>query len=96
VRPLRTGLDRILRSLDPDHEVHTALHRNWRDVAGPELADHVELGSFDDGVMRLVADHGTWAARARYAGPAILDRANGMLGREAVRGIVVAVRPPRG
>ena len=96
MRPLRAGLDRILRSLDARVDVLADLHRRWAEVTGPDLAGHLELAGLYDGTLRVVAEHSTWAARARFEGPAIVERANRTVGEGTVGAITVMVRSPRG
>jgi hypothetical protein len=92
---LRAGLDTILRSLDTSTDELADLHGRWADIAGSDLAGHLELAGLQDGTLRVVADHGTWAARARFEGPAIAERANRAVGPGTVAGVVVTVRGRR-
>lgn len=54
--------------------------QEWPSIVGPELADHVAPGEFDDGRLVLQADSTAWATQVTLLLPGIqqaLDRALG-------------------
>lgn len=54
--------------------------QDWPSIVGPELADHVTPGEFDDGRLVLQADSTAWATQVKLLLPGIqqaLDRALG-------------------
>jgi predicted nucleic acid-binding Zn ribbon protein len=68
----------------------------WRDIVGPQIADHAEPSSLKDGVLRVRADSPAWATEIGYMGATIASAANREAGRQMVLRVVVwtGPRPP--
>lgn len=75
-----------------------AVLARWGEIAGGQLAAHVEPSGFDadSGLLSLRADSTTWATQVRALSPQLLVRLDEALGVGAVRQIEVSgPRPPR-
>ena len=70
------------------------LWRRWREIVGPEIADHAEPTSLKEGVLRVRADSAAWATEIGYLGPEIARRANAMASSNLVREVRVWNGPP--
>ena len=62
---------------------------NWADFVGPEVAEHVQVQTFDDGVLVLRADSTAWATQVRLLSATLLRRLADTLGEDVVRTITV-------
>lgn len=69
----------------------TGLAFNWVQIVGPELADHLTLGEFDEetGRLRVQASSTAWATQVRMLVPVILARIAEEIGEGLVRELVV-------
>jgi hypothetical protein len=68
--------------------------RRWRDVVGPQIADHAEPTSLRRGVLRVRADSPAWATEIGYLGGDIRARVNEAAGRALVAEVRVWTGPP--
>lgn len=87
-RPIGQGVERFLAGLGaPPPEVTRDVATGWVDIVGAELARVTSPGSLRDGVLVVtttepaVADHLKWSERK------VVERANQVLGSEAVRSL---------
>lgn len=64
---------------------------SWREIAGEQLADHLDPVSYqpESGLLILQADATAWATQTRLMIPALLDRIDTQLGCGIVRQIEV-------
>ena len=69
----------------------TGLAFNWVEIVGPELANHLTLGDFDEesGLLRVTASSTAWATQVRMLVPVILARIAEEIGDGVVRELVV-------
>lgn len=68
----------------------------WEDIAGPELAAHVNAESFQEGVLLLRADSTAWATQMRLLLPTVRRAIDAAVGRGVVADIrIVGPEPPR-
>ena len=65
--------------------VHTA----WAEIAGEELARHVEPVRLAGGVLVVRVSSPAWATQVSYLAPQLLARANEVLGEGEVRTVTV-------
>jgi len=64
--PLGSAVDRLIRDRGWSAEASAAsLTTRWAEIVGPELADHVQPESFEDGVLVLRAESTSWATQVR-------------------------------
>lgn len=61
----------------------------WDDIAGPDLAAHVQAASFEAGVLTLQADSTSWATQLRLLLPTLRAKIDAEVGRGVVADIVV-------
>lgn len=61
----------------------------WPQIVGPELADHTEPQTFEDGVLVVAADSTAWAAQLRLLAATLVKRLNEELGHGTVRRVKV-------
>jgi hypothetical protein len=87
-RPIGQGVERFLAALGaPPPKVTTDIATCWVDIVGAQLARVTTPGSLRDGVLVVtttepaVADHLNWSERT------VVDRANQILGTEAIRAL---------
>jgi predicted nucleic acid-binding Zn ribbon protein len=70
------------------------VHQAWAEIAGEELARHVEPVRLAGGVLVVRAESPAWATQVSYLAPQLLQRANEVLGAGEVRTVTVqAARP---
>jgi predicted nucleic acid-binding Zn ribbon protein len=81
--------------LDDRLEERTAMLR-WREIVGPEVAEHARPVDLQDGVLVLEADHGAWRQELSMLVPVIIDRFNELCGAGTVATISWRERPARG
>lgn len=77
----------------PDAPATGVIWSKWRDIVGPQIADHAEPSSLKDGVLRVRADSPTWATEIGYMGSTIASAANRVAGRDMVQRVVVWTGP---
>ena len=65
------------------------IHAVWSEIAGEELARHVQPVRLAGGVLVLRAESPAWATEVGYLSPQLLQRANEVLGAEEVRRVTV-------
>jgi predicted nucleic acid-binding Zn ribbon protein len=61
----------------------------WPELVGPELAEHTEPQTFEDGILVVAADSNTWAAQLRLLSGPLVKRLNEELGHGTVRRVKV-------
>lgn len=87
------------RGWDSQTKVASVVGR-WADVAGPDLASHVEPDTFDEesGLLRLKAESTAWATQVKLLVPQLLIRLDAEIGTGTVRQIEVSgpAAPARG
>lgn len=66
------------------------VHEAWPEIAGEQLARHVEPVRLAGGVLVVRALSPAWATQVRYLAPQIVARANAVLGEGQVRTVTVA------
>lgn len=63
---LGSAVDRLIRDRGWSAEASAAgLTTRWAEIVGPELADHVQPESFEEGVLVLRAESTSWATQVR-------------------------------
>jgi predicted nucleic acid-binding Zn ribbon protein len=70
----------------------------WPQIVGPELAEHTEPQTFEDGILVVAADSNAWAAQLRLLSGTLVKRLNEELGHGTVQRVKVVgpVSAPRG
>jgi predicted nucleic acid-binding Zn ribbon protein len=61
----------------------------WPDLVGPELAEHTEPQTFEDGILVVAADSNAWAAQLRLLSGPLVKRLNEELGHGTVQRVKV-------
>lgn len=93
--PIKALLGDVGKRLGVQSALQTGtLWRRWREIVGPEIADHAEPSSLKEGVLRVRADSPAWATEIGYLGPEIARKANAMAGSTLVREVRVWNGPP--
>jgi predicted nucleic acid-binding Zn ribbon protein len=84
-------LDRLLsdRGWQVDVAVGSVLGR-WPQIVGPEIAEHVEPVSFENGVLTVRAASTAWATQMRLLTSVLLGRLEQEVGPGTVTAVVVA------
>lgn len=67
------------------------LRDHWSEVAGPAVAARSEPIRLARGELLVRAESSVWATELTLLGQVIADRARGVLGAEAIRGVRVIV-----
>lgn len=67
------------------------VHGKWREIAGDQLADHVEPVRLHGGVLVLRAESASWATQVRYLTGELQTRAESVLGPGQVTVVKVIV-----
>ena len=63
---LGSAVDRLIRDRGWTADASAAsLTTRWAEIVGPELADHVQPESFEEGVLVLRAESTSWATQVR-------------------------------
>ncbi|WP_433178936.1 DUF721 domain-containing protein [Actinoallomurus sp. CA-150999] len=61
----------------------------WPEIVGPELAEHTEPQTFEDGILVVAADSNAWAAQLRLLAATLVKRLNEELGHGSVQRVKV-------
>jgi predicted nucleic acid-binding Zn ribbon protein len=61
----------------------------WAEIVGPELAEHTEPRTFEDGILVVAADSNAWAAQLRLLSATLVKRLNEELGHGSVQRVKV-------
>jgi hypothetical protein len=80
----------------PAGDVLSTLDSRWAEIVGDDVATHARLLAVRDGVISVAVDSPPWATQLRYLEATLIDRANVVIGRDAVYAITVRVRPESG
>ncbi len=78
----------VANGLDQRQQVARVLV-GWAELVGPEVAAHVSVEGFDEGILLLRADSTTWANQMRLLEATLQRRLTEELGPEAVQAITV-------
>ena len=65
------------------------IHSAWAEIAGEDLARHVEPVRLAGGVLVVRAESPAWATQVRYLAGQLLERANDVLGEGEVTSVTV-------
>ena len=65
------------------------VHAVWSEIAGEELARHVQPVRLAGGVLVVRAESPAWATQVSYLAPQLLQRANEVLGEGEVTTVTV-------
>jgi len=95
-RPLAEGLGDAVARLDTDAGTLGIVFSRWEEIAGPDLARHVQPLKLSGGVLSVSADHAAWATQVRALGTTLLERVGAVAGRAPARLEVVVRRPGGG
>ena len=66
---------------------------DWAGIVGPEVAQHSEVISFDDGVVEVRTDKTVWAKELTFLAPRIVAKLNELMGEGSV--LRIQVRGPQ-
>lgn len=69
------------------------IHQYWNQIAGEQLAAHVEPVRLHGGVLILRAESAAWATQVRYLIGDLVQRANDVLGQGQVSTVQVIAGP---
>lgn len=72
------------------------VHDRWEEIAGRQVAEHVQPVRLHGGVLVLRADSSAWATQVRYLTGELLARANDVLGEGQVTSVTVVTGQQRG
>lgn len=64
-----------------------ALFARWADLVGPQVADHCQPRSYDEGKLHVTADSTVWATHLRALTPELLRRLSEELGPDVVQDV---------
>lgn len=70
------------------------VHAAWAEIAGEELARHVQPVRLAGGVLVVRAESPAWATQVSYLAPQLLQRANEVLGDGEVTTVTVQSGQP--
>jgi predicted nucleic acid-binding Zn ribbon protein len=91
---LKELLSMVGRRLGLDHPSEVgALWGRWREIVGPDVAQHAEPSSLRSGLLRVRTDSPVWATEISYLADEIRRRTNETLGRDLVREVRVWTGP---
>lgn len=100
-RPLPKTLSTLVQGMASSKgwggRLHGArVHSAWPEIAGEELARHVQPVRLAGGVLVVRASSAAWATQVTYLAAQLRDRANAVLGEGEVRTVTVQTdRPDR-
>ena len=80
----------------PAGDVLSTLDSRWAEIVGADVATHARLVAVRDGVISVAVDSPPWATQLRFLEATLIERANTVIGRDAVYAITVRVRPESG
>ena len=98
-KPLPAAIGDVVQGLTSTHGWDRRLrgarvHSAWLDIAGEELARHVQPVRLAGGVLVVRAESPAWATQVSYLAPQLRDRANAVLGEGEVRTVTVQTERP--
>jgi predicted nucleic acid-binding Zn ribbon protein len=70
------------------------VHAAWSEIAGEELARHVQPVRLAGGVLVVRTESAAWATQVTYLAAQLRDRANAVLGEGEVRTVTVQTERP--
>ena len=87
-RPIGQGVERFLAALGapPPKVTHDVVTR-WVDIVGAELARVTTPGSLRDGILVVTTTEPAVADHLKWSEQKVVERANQVLGTEAVRSL---------
>lgn len=89
-RPMSDAVDTLLRRMGWTEQIEvSSVTGRWREVVGPQIADHCEPLGFDDGSLTVQASSTAWATQLTIMSGQIRHRINEEFGREIVRELKV-------
>jgi predicted nucleic acid-binding Zn ribbon protein len=92
--PIGDALAKVRDELGlPEVDTLRALSEHWADIVGADVAAHAQLRAVRDGVVTIAADSSLWASQFRYLERAFVERANGLVGEDAITSVRVRVEP---
>ncbi|MGE3618859.1 MAG: DUF721 domain-containing protein [Acidimicrobiia bacterium] len=95
-RPLREGVDRVLRGLGaPETRGVSQVFERWAEVVGESMAARTRPLRLQGGTLVLGVDEPAVATHVRFLEPQLLERLGELLGEGRVRSIELRVGPKR-
>jgi len=95
-KPLRGGLDRVLRRLGGSSAASTeALSGHWADLVGESVATHCSPVAVNNSVLVVAVSDPAWASQLKFLEPDLVARMNEKLGEKSIESIEFRVRPSR-
>ena len=89
-QPIGAALDELISTQGWTTPAAIAqLSLDWAQIVGPEVADHVSVERFDDGVLYLLAESTAWATQVRLLAAQVLRQVAEHLGDGVVTRIEV-------
>lgn len=89
-KTLRSGLDRVVRSLGlPSTDSFELLFSRWTEVVGPELAGRCSPASLRNGRLVIKAADHAWATELRWLEKELISRCDSTLGAGVVTTISI-------
>lgn len=74
-----------------DRVAGASIFGRWEEVVGPELSNRCEPAKLAGGLLVVRAESQAWATQVTYLAPAIIERAQEVLGPHLVRDMKVIV-----
>ena len=74
VHDLLDAKDSALASLVRSSQQQCRLNEHFNTLVDTPIADHVQVGSAENGILTLVADTSVWGHRIRYLAPTLLEQ----------------------
>jgi predicted nucleic acid-binding Zn ribbon protein len=89
------AMDKLLKRMGGSPSVHVMqlVFEQWRDIAGPDCADHVQPLRVQGNTLTVGVEHPAWATRARMESAEMLARLRD-LGDSSIERIEVVVQRP--
>lgn len=89
------GLDRLMRQMGgPTADTVTTLFSGWREIVGPQIADHAAPVSLRDATLVVAVDDPAWGSQLRWMEEDLRTRLTAALG-QPVDAVEVRIRPSR-
>lgn len=81
----KTVLARVLGDLGwEDGMSQGQVLADWEQIVGPQIAQHCEVASFEDGQLVVAADSSVWASQLRMLTPQLITTIHEYVGRQIV------------
>jgi hypothetical protein len=92
-----TSLEDLLLHVVDDYKLYGEfaledLRRTWQDIVGPILVNHTKVDRIFKNTLFIIADHSIYAQEALMYKTSIIDKINGLYGKNSIKTVKVDIK----